>query len=202
MTSEVSSLAQRFCPRLVVFECLQETLMEQLVCGSTTTHAQAPWKPLKGSLFSAAYLQYYLIHYSICIVDNMSNPKESTGTLSGVISALCGSRFQLNGIHVWVPLRDAWCLMLDQGEETLSLSSGNVGPWLAQFLFELPHFISNILSCLKIQRNVSEHVRWRQIRLVFLAVFSLFLSPTGLKQSVEGGSFVRPTETTKTDKRR
>lgn len=71
------------------------------------THTQMPWKPLKASLFSAAYLQYYLIHYSICIVDKMSNPKTNAGTLCRVIPALCGSRFQLNGIHVWVSLKEA-----------------------------------------------------------------------------------------------
>lgn len=37
----------------------------------------------------------------------MSYPKTSTGTLSRVISALCGSRFQLNAIYVWLALRDA-----------------------------------------------------------------------------------------------
>lgn len=90
--------------RLVVFT----QAAADIVCGNTThAHTQMPWKPLKASLFSAAYLQYYLIHYSICIVDKMSNPKTNAGTLCRVISALCGSRFQLNGIHVWVSLKEA-----------------------------------------------------------------------------------------------
>lgn len=78
--SAVHMLPQEFNTGLWSLCRLQETWLWQ------HTHTQTPWKPLKASLFSAACLLYYLIHYSICIIDKISNPKTSAGTLSSYFS--------------------------------------------------------------------------------------------------------------------
>lgn len=64
----------------VVFGAELTALILQEVCDKNPTLLTQPQKGSPFFFFSTPYLQYYLIHYSICMLDKMSNPKTGTGT--------------------------------------------------------------------------------------------------------------------------
>lgn len=114
------------------------TKIDAHVQSRTQTHTHL--EPQKRSLFSAAYLQCYLSHYGICIVDKMSYPKASADTLCRVISTQCGSTFQLMDQGCFT--EEKRCFLLLQ-----TLTNGQT-----DYTFpRLPHpaYSNNLISVLK-----------------------------------------------------